>query len=87
MDSNKTIILSSISSYILFGTLLSLRFYSKRLKKIYYDPHSWLQWKNSIPWKNNINNWWINKKPWINKNPSINKNRWINKKPWSNKNL
>ena len=79
MDCNKSIILNSISCYVIFGTILSLQFYSKKIKKIYYDPHIWLKWKNRNPWKNNKHDSWYNKNLWINKNP------WVNKNPWSNK--
>ena len=55
MDTNKSIIFNSISCYILFGTILSLRFYSKKIKKTYSDPNIWLKWinKNPLSSKNN----------------------------------
>ena len=33
MDCNKSIIINSISCYVIFGTILSLQFYSKKIKK------------------------------------------------------
>jgi len=70
---------------LIASTILTLSFYRKRIRKIYYDPHIWIPWKNKNPWKNKINDWWHNKTPWTNVKPWQNKNPWINKNPWQNK--
>ena len=47
---------------VILTSILTLNFYSKKIKKLYFDPHIWIPWKNAKPWKNNIKNWWHNKK-------------------------
>lgn len=74
-----------ITNGIIMTTLLTLSFYTKRIKKIYYDPHIWIPWKNKTPWKNNVYKWWHNKNPWVNKFPWKNNKPWFNKNPWQNK--
>lgn len=79
MENNNKLIINYITFSIIFGTIWSLQFHSKKIKKIYYDPHIWLRWKNTKPWKNKIDNWWHNTNPWININPWKNKNPWYRK--------
>jgi len=35
---------------IILTYVLTLSFYTKRIKKIYYDPRIWMPWKNKNPW-------------------------------------
>ena len=62
---------------IILTSVLTLGFYTKRIKKIYYDPHVWMPQKNRNPWKNKINDWCHNEKLWINTKP------WKNDNPWT----
>jgi len=74
-----------LTNGVILTSILSLNFYSKKIKKLYFDPHIWIPWKNTKPWKNNIKNWWHNKNIWNNNNPWKNIHPWINKNPWVNK--